>query len=77
MLATNSAQPSIEILTAREFEVLQLISRGCKNREIALALKIQEVTVRFDIGKILKKLSVKNRTEAACLAVRNDWIKDK
>lgn len=62
-------------LTDREFEVLELIAGGCKNAEIAFALDIQEVTVRFHVGKIVKKLGVKNRTEAACLAIQNDWIK--
>lgn len=76
MIPTNFIQPSTEILSAREFEVLELVAKGCKNREIALMLEIQEVTVRFHIGKILKKLGVKNRTEAACLAIRNDWIRD-
>lgn len=55
MIPTNMIQPSIEILTAREFAVLELIARGCKNREIALSLKIQEVTVRFHLKNIVKK----------------------
>ena len=63
-----------EILSVREFEVLELIARGCKNGEIALALEIQERTVRFHVENILGKLSVKNRTEAACHAFRNGWI---
>ena len=76
----NPTQPNPtmkQVLSAREFEVLEYIARGCKNREIAQNLDIQEVTVRYHIGKILKKLGVKNRTEAACLAVQNDWIKPK
>jgi DNA-binding NarL/FixJ family response regulator len=66
-----------QVLSAREFEVLELIARGCKNREIAQDLNIQEVTVPFHIGKILKKLGVKNRTQAACLAIQNNWIQSK
>jgi len=65
-----------EILTAREFEVLKLIARGCKNREIALALEIEERTVRFHVGSILYKLKVKSRTEAVCNAFRKGWIRD-
>jgi DNA-binding NarL/FixJ family response regulator len=61
-------------LSYREFEVLELVARGCKNREIALALLIEERRVRFHVGNILDKLSVKNRTEAAWHAFRNGWL---
>ena len=68
---------SIEgLLSDREFEVLELIAHGCKNREIAQTLDIQEVTARFHVKNIVKKLGAKNRTDAACLAIRNDWIRD-
>jgi len=65
------------ILSAREIEVLELIAKGCKNLEIALVLELQEVTIRFRIGKILKKLDAKNRTEAACYAIKNGLIQDR
>ena len=69
--------PSTEqVLSPREFEVLELIARGCKNREIALAFEIKERTVRFHVENILDKLDVKNRTEAACYAFRKGWIND-
>lgn len=70
-------QSNIEgLLSDREFEALHLIASGCKNREIALALGIQDVTVRFHVKNIIKKLKAKNRTDAACLAIRNGWIQD-
>lgn len=62
------------ILSNREFEVLQLIDGGCKNREIAAALRIKERTVRFHVENILFKLGVKNRTEAACFAIQVGWL---
>jgi DNA-binding NarL/FixJ family response regulator len=61
-------------LSPREFEVLDLIARGCKNREIALALEIEERTVRFHVANLLHKLNVKNRGGAKCYACRNGWI---
>ena len=64
------------LLSAREFEVLEHIAHGYKNREIADALAIQEVTVRFHIGNIFDKLGVKNRTEAVGYAFRNKLITD-
>ena len=63
-----------EILSARELEVLELIARGHKNREIALALGIEECTVRFHVGNILSKLRARNRTEAVSHAFKNGWI---
>ena len=65
-----------EILSAREFAVMELIARGCKNRQIALALMIEERTVRFHVENILDKLNVSNRTEAVSYAFRNGWIGD-
>ena len=62
---SNPTQPNPtmkEILSAREFEVLELIAHGCKDREIALALGIQDATVRFHVKNIVKKLGAKNRT---------------
>jgi len=64
------------LLSAREFEVLEYIARGHKNREIAEALAIEEVTVRFHAGNIFEKLGVKNRTAAAGYAFRNKLITD-
>lgn len=64
------------LLSAREFEVLELIAHGCKNREIALALRIEERTVRFHVENILNKLNVNNRTEAVSYAFRKGWIRD-
>ena len=64
------------LLSAREFEVLEHIARGYKNREIAAALAIQEVTVRFHVGNIFDKLGVKNRAEAVGYAFRHKLITD-
>ena len=47
LLSMNILQQNQEVLSTREFEVLNLIARGCKNREIAPALVIEERTVRF------------------------------
>ena len=54
-------------LTAREREVLQLISQGYRDRDIALGLHISEKTVQKHVQSILSKLGVQNRTEAAYL----------
>lgn len=55
-------------LTAREQEVLSLLAIGCPNEEIAEKLVITEATVRSHVLKILRKLGVRNRTEAVFIA---------
>jgi len=62
------------LLSPREFEVLELIARGCKNLQIAQALAIEERTVRFHVENILDKFKVNNRTEAVGHAFRLGWI---
>jgi DNA-binding NarL/FixJ family response regulator len=55
------------ILSAREREVLDLVSRGARNREIADALVISEFTVKRHMQNILKKLGLPSRRAAATL----------
>lgn len=57
-------------LTERESEVLGLLVRGWSNRKIADELSISEVTVRTHVGRVLDKLGVSNRVEAALYALR-------
>lgn len=62
-------------LSAREVEILDYISRGNSNKEIAKSLKISDQTVKNHITSILKKLSVNDRTAAVVHALRHGWIK--
>jgi DNA-binding CsgD family transcriptional regulator len=57
-------------LTDRETEVLALLARGDSNRQIAQALFISDRTVAVHISRILGKLGVRNRTEAATIGAR-------
>ena len=59
-----------EELTAREREVLALLSRGLSNKQIAGELAISEHTAKFHVNAILGKLGAASRTEAVVLAVR-------
>jgi DNA-binding CsgD family transcriptional regulator len=56
-------------LTARERNVLALISRGCSNKHIARALEISPETVKSHVKRIFLKLAVGTRAEAAFRAV--------
>ena len=55
---------SVEPLSKREIEVLQLIAEGCTNQEIAEKLIVSLYTVKSHARNIFGKLGVKNRTEA-------------
>ena len=57
-------------LSGREREVLMQIARGRTNREIGERLFISEKTVGVHVGKILSKLRVSGRVEAATVAIR-------
>lgn len=64
--ATNIAQ-----LTEREREVIQLIGKGYKNKQIAEELSISEITVRHHLTSIYSKLNVSDRLELIIFAYRN------
>ena len=63
--------PIEEKLTARELEVLRLIDEGLSNKEIAAALSIELPTVKNHVHRILEKLHVNRRSEAAARARRH------
>jgi len=65
---------SVEALSPREHEVLQLMARGLKNKEIAAELIIGERTVKFHVSSILGKLGAGNRTEAVTMALQQGLI---
>lgn len=66
----------IEDLSQREKEVLALIARGDTNRTIAEQLVISEHTARNHVSRILDKLGLTRRSEAAVFAVRHGLTKE-
>ena len=62
-------------LSPREMEILQFITRGMSNKEIARRLGISHQTVKNHITSILHKLGVKDRTQAAVYTLRRGWVR--
>ena len=62
---SNFPQQQLELLTNKQLQVLSLIAEGCVNKEICQRLCIAETTVKTHVSEILRKLEVKNRTQAA------------
>ena len=62
-------------LTTREREVLELMSKGQNNVEIAEGLIVSRSTVKFHVSNILSKLHSSSRTEAVAFAIENNLLK--
>lgn len=62
-------------LSPRELEILQFVTNGLSNKEIASRLNISQQTVKNHMTSILKKLNVQDRTQAAVTALRHGWVR--
>ena len=70
--ATGARPRSYGELTSREQEVLSLLALGMSNAQIAQTLVITEKTAGHHVSRILSKLGVRNRAEAAAVAARSE-----
>ncbi|WP_171113008.1 MULTISPECIES: response regulator transcription factor [Streptomyces] len=64
------------VLTPREQQVLAYVSQGFSNLEIADLLTVSENTVKTHVSRVLGKLGLRSRVEAA-LSVRNSWVRQR
>lgn len=62
-------------LSPREMEILELVTKGLSNKEIAYKLGISHQTVKNHMTAILRKLRVDDRTQAAVYALRHGWVR--
>ena len=71
---TGKAESPFSPLTTRESQVLRQIALGLSNKEIAATLGIGFDTAKEHVRNILRKLEVRDRTEAAVWAIKNKYI---
>ncbi|MBM7572709.1 response regulator transcription factor [Aquibacillus albus] len=64
----------VGVFSEREWEVIELLTQGFKNEQIAKLLFISVETVKNHVSQILKKLGVPDRTNIVLTAIRNNWV---
>jgi len=75
-LSRNEKKKNDVRLTKRESDVLALLVKGHSNKEMAEAMFISEKTVKNHLTSIFRKLGVKDRTQAAVYALKNNIVSD-
>ncbi len=71
----DDGQEMFSPLSPREMQILQYVTRGLSNKEIAATLGISHQTVKNPMTDIFNNLAVQNRTPAAVYALRHGWVR--
>ena len=72
--APSFSQDGPDRISARELEIITLVARGLENKEIAQLLEIREQTVKNHLGRVMRKVGVRNRQELAVFAVKQHLV---
>jgi DNA-binding NarL/FixJ family response regulator len=72
--APSFSQDGPNRISARELEIITLVARGLENKEIAEHLGIREQTVKNHLGRVMRKVGVRNRQELAIFAVKQHLV---
>ena len=68
--ASSPEERSVQSLSPRELDVLQMTARGLTNNQVGVGLQLSVHAVKFHLASIYRKLHVSNRTEAAVVYLR-------
>jgi DNA-binding NarL/FixJ family response regulator len=63
------------LLTGRERQIMNLVSEGLSNKEIARKVKLTDGTIKVHLHHVFEKLGISNRTSLAALAIRQEGRK--
>ena len=74
--APGTAGGAAGALTGREVEILRLVAKGATNREIGRALFVSEGTVKNHVSRVLSRLGLRDRTQAAIYAREHGLLTD-
>ena len=72
----SSSEPSWEILTGREREVIKLIAEGKRTKEIAIYLSLSPKTIEKHRTNLMRKLDLHNVSEVTVYAIKNGFVTD-
>lgn len=76
----DPAQPKKEVnpkfasLTQRESEILRLLVNGLTNKQIAIELDLQEITVKIHVRNVYRKIGTQNRAQAVKATLESGWL---
>ncbi len=73
--AAPKPSPKLDELSERERQILHLLTRGLSNKEIGSELALSPHTIKVHLHRILEKLNLRSRVEAAAWAVRHGLMK--
>lgn len=66
--------PPFDKLSRREGEILVLLVEGRTNKEIAIALELQEITIKVHLRNVYRKIGAANRAQAVRIAMSSGWV---
>lgn len=72
--ARGDANPKFAALTQRESEILRLLVNGLTNKQIAIELDLQEITVKIHVRNVYRKIGAQNRAQAVKLTLESGWL---